>query len=227
MSETARDGAPPGDILPGDGEQGRGDTRARIQAVAVELFSEQGYEKTSLREIAERLSVTKAALYYHFRSKEDIVRSLLDDYFDRVDGVIAWAEQHRDAPGMRDELLARYLDAVAEGYHVYRMLHQNQAALGSSMKKSGESFRERMNSMVELLAGPGAGLRQRVGAIIAASGLSIGWMFFHDQAGDPAELREAVLGVARDIVGIPAAGEVIAQLGGSSAAAARTSGSTR
>ena len=37
-----------------------GGTRERIQAVALELFTEQGYEKTSLREIAERLGVTKA-----------------------------------------------------------------------------------------------------------------------------------------------------------------------
>ena len=55
-----------------------------IQAVAVELFSERGYDKTSLREIADRLGVTKAALYYHFRSKEDIVRSLVNDYFGQV-----------------------------------------------------------------------------------------------------------------------------------------------
>jgi len=49
------------------------DTRTRIQAVALELFTEQGYDATSLREIAERLGVTKAALYYHFKSKEEIV----------------------------------------------------------------------------------------------------------------------------------------------------------
>src|SRR5947208_15156620 len=58
----------------------RTDTRSRVQKVALELFAEQGYEKTSLREIAERLGVTKAALYYHFRSKEDIVRSFIEDY---------------------------------------------------------------------------------------------------------------------------------------------------
>ena len=44
--------------------------------MALELFNEQGYDKTSLREIAERLGVTKAALYYHFRSKEDILLEL-------------------------------------------------------------------------------------------------------------------------------------------------------
>ena len=68
----------------------RPDTRQRIQAVALELFAEQGYDKTSLREIAERLGVTKAALYYHFKSKEDIVRSFTEDYFAQMDALIAW-----------------------------------------------------------------------------------------------------------------------------------------
>jgi AcrR family transcriptional regulator len=44
------------------------DTRTRIQDVALDLFIEQGYEATSLREIAEKLGVTKAALYYHFKT---------------------------------------------------------------------------------------------------------------------------------------------------------------
>ena len=50
--------------------------RERILDVSLELFNEQGYDKTSLREIAERLDVTKAALYYHFERKEDILLEL-------------------------------------------------------------------------------------------------------------------------------------------------------
>jgi AcrR family transcriptional regulator len=53
-----------------------GETRERILEVALKLFNEQGYDKTSLREIAERLDVTKAALYYHFERKEDILVEL-------------------------------------------------------------------------------------------------------------------------------------------------------
>jgi AcrR family transcriptional regulator len=51
-------------------------TRERILDVALELFAAQGYDGTSLRQIAEQLGVTKAALYYHFESKEDIIRAL-------------------------------------------------------------------------------------------------------------------------------------------------------
>jgi AcrR family transcriptional regulator len=67
MGESSRESSP----------RRRGEeTRERILDVALELFNEQGYEGTSLREIAERLGVTKAALYYHFKSKEEILLAL-------------------------------------------------------------------------------------------------------------------------------------------------------
>src|SRR6266699_3570240 len=146
--------------------RGRGDTRARIQQVAVQLFAEQGYEKTSLREIAERLDVTKAALYYHFKSKEDIVRSLVEDYFGQVDALIAWARAQPVTAGTRGEILRRYVGIVAEGDEVFRMLHQNQAAVNTlaAAKSRGEVFRERMGALVELLTGPGAPLGERLRA---------------------------------------------------------------
>ena len=49
------------------------DTGARIRAVALDLFSSQGYEQTSLREIADRVGLTKASLYYHYPSKQALL----------------------------------------------------------------------------------------------------------------------------------------------------------
>src|ERR1039457_3413898 len=118
------------------------DTRARIQQVAVELFAEQGYEKTSLREIAERLAVTKAALYYHFKSKEDIVASLVEDYFGQIDALIEWGSGQPRTAEARGAVLSRYFGIVEEASEVFRMLHQNQAALRSlaSTKQRSEVF---------------------------------------------------------------------------------------
>lgn len=63
---------------PGSGERTPREqgTRERILEVALDLFVEQGYDKTSLREIAERMGFTKAALYYHFASKSDLLAAL-------------------------------------------------------------------------------------------------------------------------------------------------------
>jgi AcrR family transcriptional regulator len=181
--------------------RGRGDTRARIQQVAVALFTEQGYEKTSLREIAERLDVTKAALYYHFKSKEDIVRSLVEDYFGQVDALVAWARTQPAGTGTRAEILRRYVGIVAEGDEVFRMLHQNQAAVNTfaAEKSRGELFRERMGALVGLLTGPAAPVSEQLRAAMAIGGVSVGWMFFADQVPDRSELCAAVLAIATDI----------------------------
>src|ERR1700733_4923764 len=60
----------------GLGEEQRKSTHERILDVALELFLEKGYDKTSLREIAEELGFSKAALYYHFASKDEILLAL-------------------------------------------------------------------------------------------------------------------------------------------------------
>ena len=64
---------PSGDPAP-DAEAGS--TRDRILDIALDLFIEQGFDKTALRQIAEKLGFSKAALYYHFASKEDILMAL-------------------------------------------------------------------------------------------------------------------------------------------------------
>jgi AcrR family transcriptional regulator len=180
----------------------RGDTRARIQQVALELFAEQGYDKTSLREIAERLDVTKAALYYHFKSKEDIVRSLIEDYMGQVDALVAWAKAQPRTRQARGEVLRRYVHIVADGSDVFRMLHHNQAAVNSlaaEKKERGDVFRERMTGLVEAITEPGADVQERLRATMALGGVSIGWMFFADQVPDRDELCSAVLAIASEL----------------------------
>jgi len=185
-----------------DGRSRRG-TRARIQAVAVEMFTEHGYEKTSLREIAEALGVTKAALYYHFKSKEDIVRSLVEDYFGRIDALVSWGENEPPGPGRRAEILRRYVAIVQEGEAAFRMLHQNQAAIKSlsGSKNTGQLFRERLSPLIALLTGPNPGLEDRLRAAMALGGISMGWMVFSEEEPDRSRLSAAVLQVASEIAG--------------------------
>src|SRR5512133_27475 len=106
-------------------------TRERILDVALELFNEQGYEKTPLRELAERLGVTKAALYYHFKRKEDILlelhlrlhdlgRSALDeiDRLDEAQLVTAWPD-----------LLDDFIDKIVENRDIFLFHQRNHGAL--------------------------------------------------------------------------------------------------
>jgi AcrR family transcriptional regulator len=177
------------------------DTRSRLRELALQLFAEQGYEKTSLREIAERLGVTKAALYYYFKSKEDIVRSLVEDYVAELDRLIDWGKQQPRTAQTRAEIVSRYLDIVANGAEVFRMLAQNQAAVTSlaSAKERGELFRERMDALIDLLTEPGATLREQVRAAAGLTGVSHCCMMYQHRSADPAELRSALMEVALEL----------------------------
>jgi AcrR family transcriptional regulator len=181
----------------------RTDTRSRVQKVALELFAEQGYEKTSLREIAERLGVTKAALYYHFRSKEDIVHSFTDDHYARLDELIEWARTQPPGEQTRHEILRRYVAIVFAGADVFRFIEQNRAAM-QAMEQAGKPdrlarFKSRLDVLIDLLTDPGAPLRERVRATAALISASATCHVLWDNTADPAELQEIALEIATDL----------------------------
>jgi AcrR family transcriptional regulator len=63
---------------------GSGTTRETILAAAQRLFGEQGYDATSLRQIADAVGTTKAAVYYHFPAKEQMLLELSRPWFDAL-----------------------------------------------------------------------------------------------------------------------------------------------
>jgi AcrR family transcriptional regulator len=68
-------------------------SRERILDAARALFAEHGYAGTSVRDIADALGVTKAALYYHFAGKADILLALVEPLLDDLDMLSECAER--------------------------------------------------------------------------------------------------------------------------------------
>ena len=56
-------------------------TKKRILTIAERLFSEKGFDATSVDSIARKAKVNKALIYYHFKDKNDIISSLFASYF--------------------------------------------------------------------------------------------------------------------------------------------------
>ncbi|MGP4049229.1 TetR/AcrR family transcriptional regulator [Streptomyces sp. 2A115] len=182
----------------GSRQRRRGDTRQRIQDVAVELFAEQGYEKTSLREIAERLDVTKAALYYHFKTKEDILISLFQDLTRPMDDMIEWAKGEPQTLATKQELLRRYSEALTEAAPLFRFMQENQATVREL--SVGETFKDRMLAMMDIIKEPDAPLTDQVRCVSALFTMHAGMFALKDIEGDPEDKRKAVLEVAIDLV---------------------------
>ena len=54
--------------------------RSLIKKAAFHLMAEKGLDKVSMREIAEKVQVTKPVLYYYFKNKEDLCRSIIEEH---------------------------------------------------------------------------------------------------------------------------------------------------
>src|SRR6202451_700678 len=74
------------------------DTRERVLAVAQNLFAEQGYRGTSLRDIARRIGIKAPSLLHHFPSKQQLYLAVLDKMFESLEDAahaIAWGRESR------------------------------------------------------------------------------------------------------------------------------------
>lgn len=142
-------------------------TRERILDVALELFTAHGYDKTSLRDIAERLGITKAALYYYFARKEDIllelhlrlhrfgseVLSKLEALPDGPERVAAW-------PQMLNELM----EFLASNGDIMAVHERNPAAIAALHanvvnRLENERIEQRL---VRILSSPAISVDQRL-----------------------------------------------------------------
>jgi AcrR family transcriptional regulator len=162
------------------------DTRARILHAALEEFSARGYHETSVRELAERVGVTKTAVLYHFPGKAYIVTALAEPMLADFEAALAEAVTAADP---RRAVLEELLDVWLTHRYLLRM---NLRDLGLTASAAVfERFRDGMLLANELVAGPDADFGGRVRAAQAIAMLSDPVVLFADAP--QAQLRAAVL----------------------------------
>jgi TetR/AcrR family transcriptional regulator len=105
-------------------------TREKILNAADDLFAELGYDAATTREIAARSGVNKALIHYHFESKEGLLSSILDRYYQRLTVVLQEAAQSGE--GILDRMnniSDAYMDFLAENRNFARTV-QREASGG-------------------------------------------------------------------------------------------------
>jgi AcrR family transcriptional regulator len=176
------------------------DTRTKIQRVGLRLFTEHGYEATSLREIAEELGVTKAALYYHFKSKDEIIKSLADDRLARVGELIAWAQTQPPGIETRQEVVRRYADLLHEFDHkaLMQFFERNQSSM--AQHPAGSQMREQLFRLLDLLNEPDTPLTVQIRRSMAIFAMHAGVFAIRNPDIDEDERSAAALQVALELV---------------------------
>jgi AcrR family transcriptional regulator len=179
-------------------------TRDRILDVALDLFTEQGFDGTSLREIAERLHVTKAALYYHFESKDDILMALhmrLHEF--GRDALMRMGEEPVTLE-LWGELLDEVVDQMLAQRQLFLMHERNQAALEKLHREEHDAEHEDLqNQFRQVLADTRVSLEDRV-RIAASFGVLFSGLFLSGEAFASTtneELGRLLRSVLRDVLG--------------------------
>lgn len=179
--------------------ESRDETRSRILGVALELMADQGFAATSTREISERLGFTKAALYYHFRTKDDLLAALvapaLEGLADLVEGTAPCPTAAR-----RRQILAGYVDLVLAHEDLIRVLSQDPSVAHRPALVAAGPLYDRLAALLAATDAPDVVQRTRVRS--ALGGIHTALL----RAGpddDPALVRDAAVAAACGALGIP------------------------
>jgi AcrR family transcriptional regulator len=76
--------------------------KKRVYEIAARVFHDQGYDNTSMQDIASAIGITKAGLYHHIGSKEDLLNTVLDYSLDLTD--VHVLEKLKDVDGAVNRL---------------------------------------------------------------------------------------------------------------------------
>src|SRR4051812_27832196 len=130
-----------------------GGTKALILGTAQRLFDEQGYDATSLRQIAEAVGMTKAAIYYHYPAKEHLLLELIRPLLDAMSDVVT---RLRSAGADADpqEALGSYLDLFVDHLPVVHLMARDPATMNHP--DVGQRIRTLVDAVQRLIAGPDA-----------------------------------------------------------------------
>ncbi len=98
------------------------DTKDRILIAALDMFSQNGFAGTNIRELAASLGMGKSSIYRHFESKEDIWNDLLDELVAYYDDRFGSPEHLPPIPDSADELITMTMRMVDFTVHDERVI---------------------------------------------------------------------------------------------------------
>ena len=203
VREDGAAGGTPPEATPPAGTHGlsahTGDqTRARIMEVALELIADHGYAATSTREISERLGFTKAALYYHFRTKDDLLAALVAPSLGGLTTLIERGRERSSAAGRR-ELVQGYVDLVGAHADLIHLLSNDPSVKESAALKAALPLFEELVRLLTGTADPDTAQRTRGRAAIGAVHAAL----LHARPGDdPGVVRKTAVEAACGALGL-------------------------
>jgi AcrR family transcriptional regulator len=121
----------------------------RFLDAALDLFVDHGYNGTSLQMIGDRLDVSKAAVTYHFRSKEELLSAVIGPAFADLERLLDEAESVRRPSARRKQVLKSYIGYLIQQRRVASWLSRDVGALHHpAIFEPGMALHERLEAVL-------------------------------------------------------------------------------
>jgi len=125
------------------------DTKKYILDTARQLFSDFSYLGVSMNDIAKRLNITKAALYYHFASKKEIYKKVLDNVFKDLSLYIDQALKEEDVDKKLRKLIKNYLNFGIQEKNFIKALMLRFPSTDEQIRKHIVQLREQIANLIQ------------------------------------------------------------------------------
>ena len=146
------------------------ETRQRLIEVAVDLFTRHSFAGTSLQMIADEMGFTKAAIYYHFRTREELLAAVVEPIFEQLSAIITAAESQRSAAARADHMLLGYAELAVANRALVSVLACDPSV--TTLLRDQPHWSELINRQLALLAGDVRGAGGLIKATVVLAGIS-------------------------------------------------------
>ncbi len=146
------------------------DTRRRLIDVAVGLFTKHSFAGTSLQMIADEMGFTKAAIYYHFRTREELLAAVVEPIFSQLSVVIADAEAHGSDAARADHMLRGYAEIAVANRALVSVLACDPSVI--TLLREQPRWAQLITRQLALLAGDERDPGGLIKATVALAGIS-------------------------------------------------------
>lgn len=169
-------------------------------AVALELFARRGVSGTSIQMIADELGVTKAAVYFQFNAKEDLLRAVIAPGIEEMRGLVEEAEAQRRRSDQVETALSGIVDLVIKNSQVNAIVFADPAV--SRLAYEDPILRDLTTRLDRLLTGPEPDARALVATVMIGGGLMAATNDPRLAGLSRQELREHLLTMSRRLLGL-------------------------
>ena len=169
--------------------------------VAIALFTRNSVAGTSLQMISDEMGFTKSAIYYHFRTRDELLGAILEPIVERLGELVDDADAQRTPRARADRMLTGYIDLAVANRTLFPIFSGDPGVI--EFLRSKPVWAQRVRRQAELLSGaePGVGGQVKAAVVMGGIATAVG-VAFEDL--DDAALRHQLLAAARRTLGLRA-----------------------